>query len=422
MQSFNRDEYTSIAYPLAARKSLPFVHILVLLSAFLNAMLRINPESDITAFRILLPIILLYLAMYEKIRFSYLLACIFYVFIFQVISMYLSPYNINNYNMIFILNYMTMLVVGFYIYSLDRVFNWKSIDKFFTYYFYILLVVLLMQLAFGISFPNIPDADGALNGWYGNENDASLALTAFIFYSAKSGALKKHALGCALACIIIQHNGSRTCMLAIAILMCYLASRRFGVPVAIYLALLMSAALAAYLQYFVGEAQALSDILEFINNLIISIENILTGQVLEGVVTSLDVRSVAAVLALMDFASHPLFGIGSGNSIVMVESNGDIFNDVIKSIHNMPLMMLVELGIFGIGIFAFCIIKASFLNWRSFIFWVGIFLLASLSQSGGFIANFFVLVTFVIVVTRPEATANEWSSGHEGHANFPYFR
>lgn len=382
--------------------SLPFVHMLILSSAFLSAMLRLNEDSDVTLFRILLPLVLLFIAMYDRLRLVYLVAILSYVAFCQAISFYFTPYSINFYNIAFFLNYLVMIIVGFYIYIIDTRFNRESIDRFCAFYFYILLAALIAQLVFNFNLPNISDAGEAANAWYGNENDASLALAAFVFYAARFGLLRKHVVGIILATFVMYENGSRTCMLSIAILMYYVIIKRFGVVITAYFTVLSAAILVGFLEYFVEGFSIVSEVLEFLDNFFIAISNLLKLEVTPGLITSLDIRSMAAALALIDFSNHPLFGIGAGNTISLIEQNGSIFNYVIRSTHNMPLMILAELGILGTLAFFYPIFRISRLGTWSFIFWLSLYLFSSLSQSGGFMTNFFVLVTLILVIARPE--------------------
>lgn len=395
---------------------LPLIHILIMSSAFLSALLRLNQDSDITLFRIMMPLVLFFIAFYDRVRMTYLVIIVFCITLSQAISFYLTPYNFDFYNIAFYLNYVTMMIIGFYAYVLDDRFEKASIDRFLSIYFYILLLVLVAQSIVKFNLPNIPDAVDAANAWYGNENDASLTLAAFIFYAARFGLLRKHAVGAIVAFIMMNENGSRACMLSVAILMYYLVIRRFGLATAVYLALLATVLFVGYLGYFVQGVNVVAEISEFLDNLFASIENMFKLQIVGIVVSSLDVRSIGAALTFIDFANHPLFGIGAGNTISLIEQNGSIFNYTVGSTHNMPLTMLAELGIFGIAAFLYPIFRTSKLKLWSFAFWLSLYLFSSLSQSGGFMTNFFVLVTFVIVMARPDNVAKEGRRQSAGRA------
>src|SRR5690606_32546399 len=95
-----------------------------------------------------------------------------------------------------------------------------------------------------------------------------------------------------------------------------------------------------YLEYFISGFDAFSAVSEFLKSFVVALESFFKLEVIAGVISSLDVRAVAAVLAFIDFVNHPFFGIGAGNTISLIEQNGSIFNYVIKSTHNMPMMML----------------------------------------------------------------------------------
>ena len=126
-------------------------------------------------------------------------------------------------------------------------------------------------------------------------------------------------------------------------------------------------------------------------------------KVIPGFFSSVDVRSMAATLAILDFLEHPFFGVGVGNTYTLIDINSVVFNGTISSIHNMPLMILAEMGIIGSLFIIFCLKYISKIPLTSFIFWLGIFSLASVSSAAGFIVNYFTLMMLVLVVSTPLA-------------------
>lgn len=387
-----------------ARSRLPVIHIVILLAAFLNAMLRLNEESNITLFRLMIPFILAYCLSVDTKRFSQMAMICAALVVSQTVSFAFTPYEFNIDNAAFAINYLTMVFFGFYVYILHLRYGNIATYNALSAYFYLLIVVLLGQYFLKFQFPNIPPANEAVNGWYGNENDASLTLASFIFFCARFEKLKKHAIGIVAAVVLMNINGSRACMLSVAILFIYVTFRKYGIARASYLFLAAVTVGIAYISYFHHEFDIVAESLKFLEQFGSSLRNLFKLDIGQTIISSLDVRSAAAVLAITDFIHYPLFGTGAGNTIALVTRNGAMFNYVVQSIHNMPLMLLAELGIVGVAIMAFPMVRASSLNKANFLFWFGIFLFSSLSESGGFITNFFALASFVLVIASPDLT------------------
>src|SRR5690606_4104729 len=90
-----------------------------------------------------------------------------------------------------------------------------------------------------------------------------------------------------------------------------------------------------------------------------------------------------------------------GNTYSLIEYNSVIFGGVISSIHNMPLMILTEMGIIGSIFIIYSLFSISKVPLGSYLFWLGIFSLASISSAGGFVVNYFVLMILIITICSP---------------------
>ena len=381
-------------------RNIPFWHIIILLSAFLNAALRPDIDSDITLFRIVLPIILIYIVINDKIAAKNLFIIISLFTILQSISFTFSPYELSYINIVVYANYLVMFAFSIYIYIISNKFGRSSLDSFITLYIYALIFFSFMQYYYGIQVINVQERS-ALNSWYGNENDASLTLTAFIFYRCRFGLSWKTVPAILSAIIIIWYNGSRTCLLMLSIIPFYLVYKNYGW---IYLSALI-ALLIVSVTTLLGITGSLNDSLKDVSKFLMALYQgliiIFDLKVVPGVISSVDVRSMAAVLAIIDFLDYPLFGTGAGNTYALVDNNSSIFNGVISSIHNMPLMIAAETGIVGSLFIILALKSMSRIPLWSFLFWLSILSLASISAAGGFIVNYFVLMILIIIVSTP---------------------
>ena len=370
--------------------------------SFFNAALRVDIDSDITLFRIALPLFILYLFFRSLQEFVNLILVILGFTILQAISFASSPYSFYYINIVSYINYVIMFIFAIYIYSINKTFSGKSIELFVTSYIYILIVFSIIQYLFDVNVINIQDRP-ALNSWYGNENDASLALTAFILYTCRFNLFRKNFLIILSSIVIIWYNDSRTCLLTLTIVPFYLIYRKYGWK---YSSLLTINLTIVFIIAF-GIFGLLDEAFEGVRTFFLAVQHgimiVAELKVIPGFFSSVDVRSMAATLAILDFLEHPFFGVGVGNTYTLIDINSVVFNGTISSIHNMPLMILAEMGIIGSLFIIFCLKYISKIPLTSFIFWLGIFSLASVSSAAGFIVNYFTLMMLVLVVSTPLA-------------------
>ena len=157
-----------------------------LLTAFLNALLKADPEGDITVFRLLLPIAAVMLFVANKqyaIRFGLLIT---FFFVCQMISQLVSGYPLSYLQFAFTGNYLTMFFMFFFVEHQIRK-NEPGFRRFLAAIYAATIAGLLLQWATGYQLPNINDPEGRLNAWYWNENDASLALASFMVLNLRMG-------------------------------------------------------------------------------------------------------------------------------------------------------------------------------------------------------------------------------------------
>src|SRR5690606_18470508 len=255
-----------------------------------------------------------------------------------------SHYEFSPINFISYANYFIMFTFVFYTYIISENFSRSSLDNLITLYIYALIIFSALQYLFDIQVFNVQERL-ALNSWYGNENDTSVTLTAFILYRCRFGLSWKDIPTILSSLLIISYNDSRGCLLTLSILPFYLAYKAYGVVfLSAFIAFLFISIstlfiITGYTDYIAGE------IFEFLVSLRQGLLIIFELKVIPGISGSVDVRSVAATLAVIDFLDYPLFGTGVGNTYSLIEYNSVIFGGVISSIHNMPLMILTEMGI-----------------------------------------------------------------------------
>lgn len=369
-----------------------------LLSAFLNAVLKAHPESDITAFRILLPFyfIIFFANRKSSLREFLLLTAVF--FVFQGVSIFISDYPISFVQVVFTGHYLTMIFVFFLTVDYFKKAP-HDLYRFLRLFYTLLIIALTMELVFGFQLPNTNDR--GLNAWYWNQNDASLAVAGFLILALRMGDHRAIWPVHLLAILIIALNDSRAALWGVLgyttawYLATILRRHQWKNPLnRLLISLISITTISALLMSFSDK------VFEAVNQLISGIM-ILFGSGGDNFVTSIGVRSYAALYGIEDFLNSYGFGTGAGNSITMLAINDYLETSLVRSIHNMPLQMLLELGLPLLMLLIFGLKKHSPLNIFDFIGLIITYSFISLTQSGGFLVNYFPLVCFYFCLLMP---------------------
>lgn len=360
--------------------------------AVLNALLRTSPESDLTLFRLLLPIAAsLFFLKNPRAAVSFFVIALVMIF-FQFLSWLVSTYPLSYVQFSFFINYLVMIFIYMVVKRL-LVDGSEGIWGFIFINQCALLVALCLQYFTGYVLPNINDPEGALNAWYWNENDASLALASFVMMTIFSGSFFKMIVINAASISFILYNGSRGAVVGIIIslfFVYFIEQIKRGEKG--LLVLLVSSVFC--FAVFVGAGPAP----EVAGDLLLSVKKVAALDSSGEVLGSNQVRAMVLVYSVKEFIDSWFLGIGAGNSILMLQSGKYPFIEVVKSIHNMPMQLLLELGVILFVIIIFLLKNASPLRWYEFFAVVFSYFLVSITQSGGFVVNYFALMCFLCVV------------------------
>tara|TARA_R110001599_G_scaffold350098_1_gene579605 strand:- start:57 stop:1028 length:972 start_codon:yes stop_codon:yes gene_type:complete len=258
-------------------------------------------------------------------------------------------------------------------------------------YYCILVVVLLAQSKIGFILPNTDDAFPAVNGWYWNENDASLALGAFLFLSMWYGS-NRYLIPFHLGTIYLMNfNGSRVTLAAIGlyVLLIYLVKpgKKNWVRV-MDIALIITFVMGLSLYFTFGNFNRTLFFLA-----IEPLTNLITLTEYQNPLGSVQWRTQVSILGIKDLVSSYFMGTGAGSTINIIDSNYYLLN-YIQSMHNLFLQMFVELGLFlSATIVIYARIKSP-LKTSEFISVLIVFIIISLSQSGGILTNYSAMIAF----------------------------
>ena len=385
-----------------------FIVLFFLQVGILNAVLRLGEESDVTLFRIVLPFFMVWFFLKNPRVFLGFFASLVVFSIFQVLSHLVNGYPFTIVQFSFSFHYIVMVFMFLVVRDLWA--RYPSALSGFLYWNQVLLIlVLLAQVFFSLKFPNVPLRENGVNGWYWNHNDTSLALASFVMLSLYLNGIRVNKIINVLAIALISYNVSRGALAGVFVfvLLVFLqdsfSERRskvlhFKASLVVFLMLLV----VLFLLY----SESLVDKVLYVVGMLGTIVRLEIGY---GVIGSDQVRSMAMIYALQETIDSWFVGIGAGNSILMLASGKYPLIDVIKSIHNMPVQLVLELGL-PLIMLALCMVKRMAKRSYTSLFPILVgYLLCSLTQSGGFIVNYFALVCFYVCILHKRNNAGDAS-------------
>lgn len=373
--------------------------------AFLNAVLRLAPESDITLFRIMLPFAFFAFFLIRDSRLQWFITIVFIFFVLQILSVAVGGYPLSRLQFVFMSHYLVMIFLFFvtYEYFCRTPLNFYHMLR----VFYVVLVVL-MGVEYFASF-DLPNTNGrGVTGWYWNQNDASLALAAFFILAVRAGDTSQMVPVHFAALTLMAINESRAALWGCMAYAAFWYSSAYwykkhwgnslkGLAVSL-------ASISIVLVALLLATSALDKVAEQLTRgalIVLGYRDDVSS------IISIDVRANAASYALADFVRSYGLGIGSGNSIALLQKINDKDLFLIKSIHNMPLQMILELGFPFIVVLIIGIFQCSKLRFVDFFIVLSSYCFISLSQSGGFMVNYFPLACFYFAITVPVHSIGE---------------
>lgn len=394
---------------------------LLLVFALLNAPLRLSENGMTSLFRIfsIVPFFLILVNNYKKYKnlfliftsamiYSFLVSCTFY----QHIS-----WDQN----VFILYDFVLLVIILYLYIKDKDFD----CHFFSFLNIVTMVTLLaavIQYYTGYDVPYIETSIGQPVGVYlsnGNELSSALCCMFIIYmYLVIQKKQYKYLLHSLLILFIAYINDAKLSLMgaiiAMAILFVYrlntdgflrrLKSKSFLKIIVLIIILII------VVLYLINPSLKVRDYYISLRELIFdAVFSILQGKELN-VVGSIHDRTSAIIYGMRELKNTFFFGIGAGNSIVMLQMP-QYYLPYAKSMHNILFQFLVEFGF--IAITAYIILFRKIIHWFVSVKKTSVYLLKgafcagfifiSSQSSVGILSNYYtILVLFYVFLLKSE--------------------
>lgn len=388
-------------------------------TSYLNPILRTSPDSGITVFRLLIPVAIMLLV--GKFLFQRR-TLIFLLFVAILLAYSLVQIVIGGpLRDLFMFSYLANLVVLLaYIFLIETFIRRYGFERFYRHlyvWFTVMVVLSIHQLITGFEYPNVPYLAGVARIYFGQENEASIAIAAFIpflFYIRRRILLSLVLLIAALGVLYI--NSTRVVLLALAfypvfILLAWISSwlrDKHSVPhwVSMLVLILIVSITVLLLRDVPIPLHGYQGTL---NELVLEpIGKILTGTQPE-VFTSINVRVTLAIAGLQALASTLGFGVGPGGATHVVAEHYD--RSLVISLHIFPLQLLVEHGWMLIAaIIWFFMRYRRLLYWRRYLPYLAFAVLATASGTLGMVTNYYVAACMVFALHYFRSPARDESA------------
>jgi hypothetical protein len=383
--------------------------LLTFLAAYLNPLLRETEESPVTAYRIILPFAAIFLVArypHSPLVHQFVLT-LSLVLAYSVAQMYMLGLLGDAFVWSYLLNVLAAVAFVHFVYAYKLLYGEESLFRHLYFWYIVLVAASVHQLATGFEYPVVPYRDGVARIFHGQENDASLAIAAFLpmaWARCKRDPLMLLLLVAGVSVIYI--NGTRGVLVAVAAYpLLVLASKvswrmsarlRVLRPfiIAIVAVIVMSAVYVAKDVQFglVGDDDA------SIAALVLDpIAEIAAGQLMDAELTSINLRVTTAVLGLQRYFETFGVGVGPGASTYFVR---EWYEGIALSMHVFPLQLMVESGWLFAGLMAWIILAWSKrIGWGNFGPVFAFLVLVTASITAGAITNYFFYACAVFAVT-----------------------
>jgi len=330
------------------KKILKFYYLIILLS-FMHSILRLNDTSSFSLYRVLMPISLfLLIFFYKKSIFPTII--VLFLILYNFILSYFYTDNFSHY-IALSLHYVSILniyLVVLYIYRID---GFEKLYKFLYYFILLSLFIAITEIIFQYRLPNTAIYfDGSVSAFNWNQNEFGailLSFSPFLLVFEKNNFIKTTIISIILYLMYINDSKLALIGLLIGIVIYNLKKNILQIhpiikKIIIFLSLLCIPILI-YLPYDNIYVSFRDYDISLYTLLGIPIEHILSLTPFPDTGGSDTTRANAIIYALIEFKNSYFMGIGCGNTLTMLEKPEYTLKTA-KSIHNLPIQLVVENG------------------------------------------------------------------------------
>lgn len=363
-----------------------------LITGYLNTILRVNEESNITLFRILLPLALFYLFIKSQEKFTKLLIILIVLLLYGILNSYLiSQYN--SFNFIYFLHYFTLIFLAFLVWFIVEKFGVFSLYTHLRAIYIVMIILSLFQFLTDFEFPNTHYL-GTINIYYWVDNDFAAALAAFIpFLWVSPDKRSSNRLLAILGVIIIAYNSSRIALLSIVFFAIFISLNRFR-----WVGYILAATFSAMILLLLKDYKLGGDSLYQL--IVDPFRHIFMLEPYHGKWGSVYDRTNALIFGIKEIINTWGFGVGPGNATAMLQLP-EYNLATAESMHNFTAQIFVEYGWLMMSFIFLAVIavykqrkKLEIKRNSELVVYLVTMALASLSQSEGLFSNYYFFICF----------------------------
>jgi teichuronic acid biosynthesis protein TuaE len=369
-----------------------FIFFSILAFGYLNAVLRVSPESKFTLFRILIPLIFIYTLFdsFFQFRKFYIIFLVLLIYGF-INSVFISKWH--SFNFAYFLHYATLLLLFFLVKVYSNKFGFDVFYKHLKQFYFFMVFMGFIQILTKIPWPNVELRDSP-NIFFSVENDYAAALGVFIPFLIidKTGNKYINWLIAFAGFYIIIIAEARIAMISIILFLFLILWDRFKIIGSIIFILFLNIGYNVLNEIDLGGNNFFELFIDPINH-IVNLEPYNIGG-------SIYDRTDALINGIISYKETLGFGIGPGNTSANLFKDPEYRLATAESMHNFFAQVIVEYGwlmVIGFFLIFFYIKKirsnAIFENNNAFKYYIFSVILTSLSQSEGLFSNYFFFVT-----------------------------
>jgi teichuronic acid biosynthesis protein TuaE len=363
----------------------------------MSTLLRPSAGSNITLFRIILPLIFLYYLKNKTKDFFNFFKISLFILIYSYLVSHLSHYS--NFNIVFLSYYILLIFYFYWVDYISKKIGFVKNSLFLKYLFYSILLLGILQYTFGGLYPNTQNRLPKIYIFFWNENEYSSVLGCLFliyFFIEKNNLLKF--TNSVIVVLIVQYNEARLVTIAIIFFIIsyfILQMKMFQVSKKSLFFYFIIFAISIYQlrNIYIFENNTISDLLFYPLEHLINLEPVIN-------IGSLNNRLNAIIYGTIELKQSYFLGIGPGNSLDMMENIIEPGSEewTAYSMHNVIYQTITELGVLGFILIVVLIRKIYKLKSKStifpiiVIFYIALSLIVSISS--GAYTNYFFLFGF----------------------------
>ncbi|RLA83866.1 MAG: hypothetical protein DRG78_03120 [Epsilonproteobacteria bacterium] len=383
----------------------------ILSFSFMHAVLRLSSTSPISLYRIFIPIILLiFMFQYKKSLIPFMILSFLLLYNFLLTYFYCGCYK---HYIQFSFHYISIFTIFLIVYYLLEKIKFSKIYNFMYSFLIFMLIIAIFEIIFNFRLPNVAlYYDGSVSAFNWTQNEfttAQLGFIPFLLVLEKRLYIKIPLITFILyLSFFINDSKIGFIGIFIAIIIYILKSffiKNKYIKLIVLGILILLIPILIIIPYNEIIIHFRNDEISLFNLFIDPIIRIFTFTPYLSTGGSIFDRVDGAIYAIINLIDSNMFGIGIGNTYTMLQT--DTYKlATAESIHNLPLQLIVENGIFMLFVMIYLIYYFLKLLWKQTVneyemiqlIAIPSFLIGSLSSSGGIFSNYYFIVCTILII------------------------